>query len=718
MADDTATPVLDAPTTSSDEVDRFALLDLGSPTTPAPLPSWAERVIAVIRAIVVGLTVDSANAAFAALSRAIDPARAYPEGPGKVAVRAAMEAKHAEIRSVLATARAAAPPPVAQPTTPVAPPPVAPVPTAAPAAQPTERHARWARLPGGQEWGALLTDELGVKPGDVVLVHRANGGAVSRRYLVGKAPNGVWAISLDPTLATAPTVAELPPPPTVNQSIPVVTDAPNGASFEQALGSIASEGAAMASAPVLGSMAGGAWRGVGFSNAAGYVQALAQGVKAATAEEYKSTLRSSYGYTTAQIDALTVTIIPEIGVVTPGTGETFTPAPGTVDYFHPTARAARAAQAAALKAGKTETRAAVRALLNEGKLIAGAVAAGSMLQVSWVGGGQTTLGKVREALAAIGREHDAPSAPSAVRHAGRAADALKSTTWDTMRLPSGDLPDGIKARWLVGRKLSASTVKAGDSYGKAALVVSLTAGDALTFDGDQTLAASVLNSYNAATAHETLKSEDLTAWMGQTLKYRHYAVKRGPVWYVPGGQADAARALSETIAKLWGDHERIPVTTGADLMRSLTRGLTDETKAIEAEFGKLTGEARERAKDKAIAECAERSARSTRRGGPAMNQAAIDAEADAAWKRATVSPTIAARLLRELAEVAGRVEGYAMVLGEEHTTTAKGLIIALRNQIEPLTSDFDQRASMLEFYSDSDKPAGYIDERGNYHEGV
>lgn len=716
MSDDTSTPALDAPlpTADADADERFALLDLGDATTPAPLPSWAERVIAVIRAIVVGLTVDSANVAFAALSRAIEPARAYPEGPGKAAVRAAMESKHAEIKAVLAAARAAAaPPPVAPPV--ASPPPVAatpPVvpPPVAPSAQPRpEHHARWARLPGPPAtapWGALLSDNLGALPGDVVIVHRARGGGVSRRYLVGKAPNGVWAISETAPTASSPTVATLPPPPTVEQAIPVVTDAPsatngaatNGASFEQALGNIAEEGAAIASSASIGSMAGGERRGVGFADAAGYVQALAQGVKAATAEEYKSTLRSSYGYTDAQIAALTVTILPEIAVVTPGTGETFTPAAGSLGYFDPAARAARAAAQRELKAGKASTRADVRRLLDEGKLIAGAVAAGSMLQVSWVGGGQTTLGKVREALEAIGRVFDAPDAPSAVRHAGRAVEALRNTTWDTMRLPSGDLPDGIKARWLVGRKMNAATVKAGDAYGKAALVVSLTDGGKLMFDGDATLAASVQNTFNASTANEVLKSEDLTAWMGDTLKKRHAAVKRGPVWYVPGGHAEAARQLSETIGKLWGDHERIPVTTGADLMRSLTRGLTDEVKAIEAEFGKLTGEARERAKDKAIKDCAERSLRSTRRGGPAMAQAAIDAEADAAWKRATVSPTIAARLMRELAEVAGRVEGYAMVLGEESTASAKGLIVGLRDQIERLCTDFDQRASMLELY--------------------
>lgn len=58
-----------------------------------------------------------------------------------------------------------------------------------------------------------------------------------------------------------------------------------------------------------GSLAEGTMRGVGFSTAEGYVTALANGVKAATAASYKQTLRQ--WMTQEQIDALPVTIIPE-----------------------------------------------------------------------------------------------------------------------------------------------------------------------------------------------------------------------------------------------------------------------------------------------------------------------------------------------------------------------------------------------------------------------
>lgn len=62
---------------------------------------------------------------------------------------------------------------------------------------------------------------------------------------------------------------------------------------------------------VAGSLATGTMRGVGFSDAAGYVTALQNGVKLVTAEMYKSTLQHTYQYTPDQIAALTVTIIPE-----------------------------------------------------------------------------------------------------------------------------------------------------------------------------------------------------------------------------------------------------------------------------------------------------------------------------------------------------------------------------------------------------------------------
>lgn len=632
---------------ATDDSDRFKLLDLdGGPSTAPVLPAWATAVLNAIRAIVVGVTLESAEAAYNALALAIAPARSYPEGPGKVAVRAAMEAKQGEIRALRASLRtapaaaAAPPPPTERQAIPT-------VTTTAPSTA-VDHQAQWARLPNG-EWGARIDTRGQLRPpvaGDSVIVHNAKRTTSSRRYFCETAANGVAVVSKDP-----PTPAYVANP---ANATPASEPAP---SVEPVL----AEGTAPASVSLESTLAATASPIVAADPSAprAYVQPTER-VADNAAFQRNATTSTPAGRSYADSTPAERRELMRVG-------------------------------------SRNETRADVKRLLDEKALIAGAVAEGSMLQVSWVGGGKTTLGKVREALAAIGREHDAPGAPSSVRHAGRAVDALRSSDYDTDRMPGKDLPDGIKACWVVWRKATAASLRAGDPVGSATLVVNLSDSDTLSFSGDQTLAARVLGVYNAATTNEELKSEDLTSWLGSMLRNKHYAVKRGAVWYVPGGQADRARALCETISKLWGDHERIPVTTGPDLMRSLTRGLSDEAGKIAADFVKATDDAKERAREKCVAECKERNTRAARRNGAIMSDATIAAEADAAAKRANISATIAARLMRDLATVAARIEGYALVLGDESTKSVKALVIELRNKIEPLCSDFDQRAAMLEF---------------------
>lgn len=685
MSDDTM------PTNTDPSVDRFALLDLDLPDSGPVLPAWAANVIAAIRAIVLGLTVETADAAFQALALAIEPARAQPDGPARLAVRTAKDAKLTEINAVRRAALAARVAPKAEPATP-APTVEQPIPVIATApAAPREFSARWAKLPDG-EWGARLdipSTHIGttVTVGDVINVRNAAGTSVKRLHFVSKASNGICVVSKDPpsippaALAAASALAATMAP---AADVEALAESPAAAepTLTQALGAIASEASANANAGTQGSMAGGQMAGVGYTTAEGYTRALANGVKAATAEEYKRILRGTYGYSSEQIAALTVSIIAESTLpVGPGIAHVPT-GPSYADMTPAQRRAVR-------RVGE-ETRAKVKALLDEGQLIAGAVAAGSALQVSWTGAGTTTLGKVRAALAQIGREHDAPSAPSAVRHAGRAVDSLRSSEWDTARLPSAAVPNGTKAQWVVGTKISGRALQIGEGYNKAALIVSLSDSDVLTFEGDAHLAARVREHYHTATAEEILKSEDLTAWLGDVLYRTHYAVKRGHLWYVPGGQADAARLLTETIGTLWGDHERIPVTSGPDLMRALTRGLNDECAAIEAGLVKDTDAARTRAREAVIVANAKQPAH--RR----LSEAACEAEAELAAKRAHVSPVVAARIMTELAGIAARVDGYTMVLGEDATKAVKSKLAALRDQVEPYCTDGALRASMLE----------------------
>lgn len=94
----------------------------------------------------------------------------------------------------------------------------------------------------------------------------------------------------------------------------------------------------------------------------------------------------------------------------------------------------------------------------------------------------------------------------------------------------------------------------------------------------------------------------------------------------------------------------------------------------------------------AVAELTERA----RRMRTVVSAEALADATRIARERATVSPVIAARLMVSLAEIAARVSGYAMVLGEDSTKGITAKVAELRNQIEPLCNDTVQRASMLE----------------------
>lgn len=686
----TPAPVSDATS------DRFSLIELD---IPAPqIPAWIKTLLTAIAAILPSAL--GADAAFEALRALCAPIPQMPEwatatDTEKATVRAAKDAKLAEI-NVLHTLRPGdrqALPVVHD--VPSAPHVAASVSTSTPRAV----IGGWRKVHG--EWCALMPATANTRAprvGDVVCVERRNGHRENKLVtaLVQSTAEGVIVAVESTTEPVSYFAGTSFPANHAPDGTPVVHTAQRFDGAQVAIGPVNSElaaddlglaqslaaaqgeSAANASAQASGSMADGTMRGVGFSTAAGYVQALANGVKLATAESYKSTLRGQYGYTSAQIDALTVTIIPE-ATLPVGTGITHTPTGPSIFDRPRTERV--------FKVGESKSKADVRALISERDFIAGAVAAGSMMQASWTGSGQSTCEAFNETLAPLGLEDLAPSPPSAVRHAGDAVAALRGRDYDTTRLPSNDLPDGINARWLVGRKLTGKAISAGDAYGTALLVVSLHDDETISFDGDATLAATVRATYQTSTAKETLRSNTLTPWLSGLLYKQFRAVKRGHVWYVPAGCAEQARKLIEAIAPLWGDHELMPVTTGKDLMRSLTRGLSDEVSALVAELAKRTIDAQDRAEEKARKEAADRKLTGTH---GEVNMVEI------ARKRATVSGTVANSIMARLATVAARAEGYTAALGEESTKAVKAEIATLRATLEPLADDASLRAAMLE----------------------
>jgi hypothetical protein len=589
----------------SDTYDRPIELD------PLPEPALPKSVAALIVAIGAIIPIPY-ELAFEALSALIVPVRQWPENTHKAAVRAAKDAKLAEMHA----ARNAAARATERQAMPVMPEPATTVPGPGGAFAP--RMATFTRIKSGRyagQWGVRIpSGRQYVRVGDIVRATGSRGASMMRVVDI------VWGDTTSTIAAVedAPSVSEASRTNTPAQGIPVA--APTTTPEVSQTPEVAPESA------------------------------------------------QEPGWTPVMIaQQATGPIVHE------PTGPSIFDRPRSERTFR--------------VGTQTESASDVRKLISERDFIAGAVAEGSMLQVSWIGGGTTTLGKVRDVLIAINREDDAPSAPSAVAHAGRAVESLRNREWDTARLPTNGLPEGIKARWLVGRKLTGQAVRAGDAYGEATLIISLKDDDTLSFDGDITLSNAVRSHYATATAKETLKSEDLTAWLGRTLKRTHGAVKRGPVWYVPGGQAEAARKLSEAIAPLWGDHERIPVTTGADLCKSLTRGLTDEVAAVAKSLAADRDMARERATVKA------------RKDAAALHGAteeSINAAVELAGRRAEVSATVASRLLRSLVSVAARVNGYEVVLGEDATRNAKAMIADLRSQLDKLSDDGSARAAMLE----------------------
>lgn len=440
--------------------------------------------------------------------------------------------------------------------------------------------------------------------------------------------------------------------------------------IESALTDIATTGAANAAVQGAGSLAGGQLRFVGFANAEGYVTALRNGVKAATAESYKQTLRVNYGYSAEQIAALTVTLIAES---TGPAGKGITHIPTGPDIFEQKKQGK-------LVGVKTTTRVEVQALLSESTLIGVAVGEGAFLQLSWVGGGTVTLGRVRDALKEIGRENDAPTAPSAEYHAGKAVDGLKTREVDTTRLPNKELPDTVAARWVAGLKL-AGNIKAaapGDAYGSILLTVDLMKNNTLSIAGDETLASAVRSHFESATSKELLKSDKMTSWFGQLLKKQHYAVKRGSNYYVPGGQAEAARQLSETVEKIWGSHDQNEMTTGKGVLKSIAKGLAAEVNKLEGDLAEAQEQAKVRERKAAAAE--------------GLDEAAQKLAED----RAVILAGRAGSLLRDIASAGARVLGYEALLGGEAVAPMRAQLARLRDVVAALCDDTSSRAAMLE----------------------
>lgn len=680
------------------EKTRWDLLELD---IPAPeLPKWLATLLTAIAAILPRVV--GADAAFEALRALCAPLPANPEwlvlaAPLQNQVRAAKDAKLAEITAVRApvphTERQTVP--VVRETAPSAP------------IQVTSETPRVSRVPIVGQWRKHQGDWCVLLPlapntrepraGDVVITERHRDGrrenkrvlsvwsnwsprvgAASEGHLVAVAPTDAAPTYFVGTAPSAPSAEYTAP----EQSAPAVNS--ELATFDNALAQdlaqAAGESQHNANTQASGSLADGTMRGVGFSTAQGYVTALANGVKLATAESYKATLRSSHGYTAEQINALTVTIIPEAAALPVGAGITHTPAGPSIFDMPKAQRAFRVGQPTTPTARTTirETQAEARATLRDRSLIAGLMSERALLQWSWVGGGERKREAFVQAFEQNGIDADfVPPAPSAVRSCGHAVETLKGRDYDTKRLPSTNLPEGVKARYQVGVPMSGAAVTAGAAYGTILLVVDLHDDGSLAFDGDAGLAATVRSRYNAITGGEILKSDVLTAWLGGLLQKHFYAVKDGAAWYVPAGMRDEASALCDVISSVgWGSHRAIEVSRERDVVGVLSAGL----RAALTRVGGLVTEA--------ISECQERAR-------VKANKDNLNPELAA--RRAQLTTTTASTLIKELAVIASRIGGYEGAMGEESARPLRQELITIQRALESVAGDeTTARAAMLE----------------------
>jgi hypothetical protein len=335
-------------------------------------------------------------------------------------------------------------------------------------------------------------------------------------------------VEIRPALVVRPVVA--PPAPVTEP-----TTEPTGLSLAQTLTGMA--------APVTGTSSGslrdGTMRGVGFNSAAGYVTALSNGVKQATAAQYVGTLRGSYGYNDAQIAALTVTIIPE-GDLPQSQNPTVVDARvNGMDIFDERRKArAEAAKHVKETADATTLALAQRLIVDDSP--------DAWWEIGWTGHGAGNI--TRGALVAVtGSEELAPDAKVDSTNLTRTVHSL-SGTHDADMVTTR--PQGVKVRWQIGRgKQHAAYV--GAEYGKVLAIVDLNSDGTLTFDGDATIADEVRTEYNRLRDEEILRPGDVTAWLSAVLRKNYGAVRSGDRYLVSPQHKAGARELCSKIAAVW-----------------------------------------------------------------------------------------------------------------------------------------------------------------------
>lgn len=298
-----------------------------------------------------------------------------------------------------------------------------------------------------------------------------------------------------------------------------------------------------------------------------------------------------------------------------------------------------------------------------GQLIAGAVATGHGVLVSWSGKGELTRGQILECLETAKLPADwAPTARSAHAQAGHAVDTLNGRGYVARSARSGGKTAeerGWRARWTVGTVSAGASV--GAAYGETVLVATLASDSALVLDGQSDLAAEVRVEFDRLTAGEIVGSADVTAWLRGVLVGRLGSVRLGGSYYVPRASVAQAVAICEAVSAIWGCDwmlPALPIATSEQLQRGLANGLTAEAATVLDDLA------------------------------TARAVAAKDGKAE-------IGGRAAATLLAKLRTVAERAQQYQALLGDDCTRQVRTAVAAAIETVMPLVSDTTQRGALI-----------------------
>lgn len=286
-------------------------------------------------------------------------------------------------------------------------------------------------------------------------------------------------------------------------------------------------------------------------------------------------------------------------------------------------------------------------------LIAGAIAAGNGAIVGWSGAGKPTRAKLDEARQAAGLPADLMiRAKNPRAYFGRACQSLRRQERRVNVLKGG--------AYQIGTPASAD-VKAGDPYGETVLVAKIEGGE-LVFDGSESLSGEIREHFGAELAAESYTAGEVTDWLKNRVLCGYLgAVEFGSLGvYVPAGRVEEAKKIVDAFRPIFGErwNTPLPVATCDEIRDGLAGGLEKEISDLS---GRIAS-ARENAKD--------------------------SKSGDIGARRATT-------FIAECTEIAERVSGYGLLIGDENVGKIRKAARALLSDLEELAHDTAQRGALI-----------------------